>query len=485
MVTDFEKQGPSPERWAHLRFCVIGPLLAAPPGPGQLQEELAKLAQKTWQHPGTGQKVQFGVSTLERWYYAAKGEKRDPVGILRRKSRGDRGGHPSMPLALREPLLRQYQEHPSWSYQLHILNLAVLAKQHGLPAPPSYPTLRRYMKSLGLLRQRRRRWALLHKQDPSAALSHREVRRYEVEYVSALWHLDFHHGSHKILNSKGEWVSPLLLGILDDHSRLICHLQWYLSETAEDLVHGLSQALLKRGMPRALMTDNGPAMMAAETTEGLLRLGILHKPTLPYSPYQNGKQENLWAQVEGRLLAMLESEKDLTLDQLNRATQAWAEMEYHRTIHSEIAEPPLDRFLKSPSVAREAPTPEELRLAFTTAVTRVARRSDGTISLLGRRFEVPTRYHHFTRLHLRFATWDLSRVLLVDDSTGRILCALFPLDRAKNADGRRRLTPLAPAPAPVAPTGMAPLLRQLIANYAATGLPPAYIPKPDQEDIPE
>ena len=31
-------------------------------------------------------------------------------------------------------------------------------------------------------------------------------------------------------------MRPQLLGILDDRSRLCCHLQWYLAETAEDLV---------------------------------------------------------------------------------------------------------------------------------------------------------------------------------------------------------------------------------------------------------
>jgi putative transposase len=54
-------------------------------------------------------------------------------------------------------------------------------------------------------------------------------------------------------------------------------------------------------------------MLAAETVEGLNRLGIVHHTTLAESPEQNGKQENFWAQVEGRLMAMLEGEKDLTL----------------------------------------------------------------------------------------------------------------------------------------------------------------------------
>ena len=84
----------------------------------------------------------------------------------------------------------------------------------------------------------------------------------------------------------GTWQRPLVLGILDDHSRLCCHLQWYLSETAEDLVHGLSQAIQKRGLPRALLTDNGSAMLAEEFKEGLLSLGICHERTMSHSPYQ-------------------------------------------------------------------------------------------------------------------------------------------------------------------------------------------------------
>ena len=63
-----------------------------------------------------------------------------------------------------------------------------------------------------------------------------------------------------------------------------------------------------------------------------------------------------------------------------------------------------------------------------------------------------------------------------------ILCALYPLDKAANADGqRRRLAPAAPARQEVAATTstMAPLLRKLMADYAATGLPPAYLPPPD------
>lgn len=51
-----------------------------------------------------------------------------------------------------------------------------------------------------------------------------EVRSFEVEHVAALWHLDFHHASRKVLTRAGAWVKPMLLGVIDDRSRLVCHL---------------------------------------------------------------------------------------------------------------------------------------------------------------------------------------------------------------------------------------------------------------------
>ena len=87
---------------------------------------------------------------------------------------------------------------------------------------------------------------------------------------------------------------------------------------AQNLVHALTQAMLKRGLPRALMTDNGSAMLAEETREGLARLGVSHDTTLPYSPYMNGKQEVFWAQLEGRLMELLRGVSPLRLEFLNR-----------------------------------------------------------------------------------------------------------------------------------------------------------------------
>ena len=240
-----------------------------------------------------------------------------------------------------------------------------------------------------------------------------------------------------MLTPGGQWLRPIALGILDDHSRLCCHVQWYLSETAEDLVHGLSQAIQKRGLPRALMTDNGSAMMAEEVTEGLLRLGIVHERTLPYSPYQNGKQESFWGTLEGRLMTMLDGVAELTLEFLNKATQAWAEIDYNRAVHRETSCSPVERFDRAPDVLRSSPSSESLRDAFRLETKRSQRQSDGTISLDGVRFEIPARYRHFREVTVRYARWDLGRVDLVDEHSGTILAPIYPLDKTANADGRR------------------------------------------------
>lgn len=466
---------PVRDRWARLRFAIVGPLLAAPPAPGQLRELITVLAAKCWRHPVTGADVQFGRSSIERWYYQARKAAQDPVAGLRNRRRTRRSTCRGLSPAAIQAICTQYREHPGWTCQLHYDNLKVTLGAANLP---SYATVRRYFVAQGLFRERTPRHMSAGAMLARDRLERLEVRSFELEHVAALWHLDFHHGSRKLLTRDGQWVTPMLLCVLDDRSRVVCHAQWFLDETTHSLIHGLTQAFQRRGLPRSLMTDNGAAMLAEETTAGLLTLGVVHQTTLPYSPYQNAKQETFWARIEGRLMAMLEGEPNLTLDLLNQATHAWIEREYHRSYHSEIGGTPLERYLAGPDVRRECPSSDALRAAFRIDVTRTQRRSDGTVSLAGTRFEIPSAYRQLRQVRLRYARWDLSHVDLIDADSGTVLCPLRPLDKAANADGqRRRLDAVNVTPPPTAsPPGVAPLLRQLLAEHAATGLPPAYIP---------
>lgn len=473
---------PRGERWARFRFSVIGGLLSSPPEGGELQAALRELAGRAFQHPfRPGERMVVGFSTIERWYYQAKGAA-DPIAALGRKLRVDTGRVWALSPELLSLLEGQYRANPRWTVQLHYDNLAaVVAERPELGTMPSCQTVRRRMQEKGWLRRREPSRPTEGQSRAARRRETREIRSFEVSHVHALWHLDFHQARLKVLDEAGRWTTPVALAILDDRSRLCCHLQFYLAETAENLVHGLRQAILKRGLPRALMTDNGAAMLAEETREGLARLGVEHRTTLPYSAYQNGKQEVYWAQLEGRLLELLRRVEPLRLGFLNQAAQAWVEQDYHRKTHREIGQTPLERMLAGPAVGRPAPDREALRLAFSRQVTRAQRRSDATVTVDGIRYEVPSRFRHLPQLVLRYPGWNKSQIALVDPQSGRVLAKLLPLDKNRNASGLRRslepALPVAQQPAASPADPLPALLRRWLADYAATGLPPAYLPK--------
>lgn len=215
---------------------------------------LSALAAKSWRHPGTGLPVRFGVSTLERWYYLAR-KAADPVASLRERMRGTAGRFPSVAPRVIELLTAQYRRHPGWSVQLHWDNLRTALASEADVSMPSYPSQRRFMRAGGMVRRSRPKTNTEGALAARERLEQLEVRSYEVGHVAGLWHLDFHHGKHRVLTRAGQWVKPMLLAVMDDRSRLVCHLQWYGGESAHSLAHGLQQAFMKRNLPHARLDD--------------------------------------------------------------------------------------------------------------------------------------------------------------------------------------------------------------------------------------
>lgn len=477
-----EKEKMLCHRWAELRFSVVGGLLSSPPANGELKKTLKGLSDKTWNHPETGAPVRFGYSTIEEWYYRAKGSD-NPIASLTTPPRQDNGRNRTLTPALLAELERQYRLHPGWSYDLHHRNIQVVATrdEQKYGDVPSYSTLRRRMRALGWTKKRRPKNPKPGQVQAFERLESREVRSYETSHVGALGHLDFHQARRSVVGKDGEWFRPVCFAALDDFSRLCLHAQWYRIENTDNLVHGFGQVLMKRGLLRELMSDRGSAMMSEEFTNGLRDLSITHKPTLPYSPYQNAKQENFWATLEGQLMSMLESKEDLTLAELNVYTQAWVEQGYNHHFHEEIKCTPVERFMSGPSVLRPSVDAQTLQLGFSARVNRRQRKSDGTITLNGVRFEIPNHLRTLDNVTIRYRSWDLSFATIVDNRSNAELATIRPIDKQKNADGFRR--PLSDAGTASYPEQIkdseqvAPLLEQMLADYSATGLPPAYLPK--------
>jgi len=161
------------DRWARLPFVIIGPVLASPPAKGQLRAALTALSERTWRHPVGGRPIRFGVSTLERWYHAARAAGDDPVTALRTRVRADAGQSRQPSPTVMAAIEAQYKQHPSWSVQLHYDNLGVA------PELPSCATVCRYFAAHGLRKLRRGVEVAQH-------FAPREVRSFEAEHTNAL-----------------------------------------------------------------------------------------------------------------------------------------------------------------------------------------------------------------------------------------------------------------------------------------------------------
>ena len=72
-----------------------------------------------------------------------------------------------------------------------------------------------------------------------------------------------------------------------------------------------------------------------------------------------------------------------------------------------------------------------------------------------------------------------------------MLAPIYPVDKTANAEGRRAVIESdgtdAPSekPRPRARGELPPLLKRILQEYSATGMPPAYLPKRCQEDTGE
>ena len=148
---------------------------------------------------------------------------------------------------------------------------------------------------------------------------------------------------------------------------------------------------------------------------------------------------------------------------------------------------PLERLETSSSVGRASLSIKDLRFRFTMRVRRTQRRSDGTISVEGVRFEIPSRLRALNKLTVRYRRWDLSEAWLVDQRNEDVLARVVPVDLTRNADGLRRVLEepdVAPAPLDADDDPIPARLRELLEDYAADGLPPAFLPLDDTEEQP-
>jgi putative transposase len=381
------------EKIAVFRFGVIFPLIEKDLHEywGEKERILRELVSKEWEIPFS-KRTFISKATILNWVrrYEEGGRK---IEALFPEARGDRGRMRCIDDELLDALIQFRKKNP----KLSTTRLVERAKAEGVIPPGkeiSMASLYRLMK--------------LHKLKKEKTMTDR--RKFEVQMSNDLWQSDCLHGP-KVLH-EGKNKKSYLFALLDDHSRLITHGQFYTAESLENYLDCFWTALRKRGVPRKLYVDNGPSFRSHRLQLGCAALEIGLSYARPYKPQGKGKIERFFRTVRSQFLPELP--ETLSPEELNARFTKYLDDVYHVRIHGSTGQTPLDRYLEDAKSLRQAPS--DLPPFFRKKETRVVN-NDRTVKLDGRLYEAPAGLIG-SEVVLRFENYDRIEVFLDDESKG-------------------------------------------------------------------
>ncbi|ABO49819.1 Integrase, catalytic region [Desulforamulus reducens MI-1] len=206
----------------------------------------------------------------------------------------------------------------------------------------------------------------------------KELKRFSHQRINELWQTDIMFGPYiSIGKSKKQ---AYLIAFIDDASRLITHAQFFFFQNFVALRVALKEAVLKRGIPKMIYTDNGKVYRSDQLNMLCAGLGCSLIHTEPFTPTSKGKIERFFHTVRQRFLSRLDPTKLKSLDQLNLYFWQWLEEDYQRKTHSALNMSPLDFFMAQVHNINFLANPQLLEEHFLLLVTRKVNH-DATLSV--------------------------------------------------------------------------------------------------------
>jgi len=356
------------EQLGYFRYGLIAPLLTVEPGQ-TLRERIQQQANRLWVFPD-GRIRAVGFGTIEKWLYDYR---HGGIGALQERARSDAGTFRGIDEELAARIDGLLRDHPRLRTHAVIDQLERLSGGLG-PSAPSHSTLYRYIKA--------------HRPAGTSRLAGVERRSFEAPYAGYLWQADIMYGPHvpaDLPNGRTRKQPTYLISILDDHSRLLCHGEFFFRQDLAAWLCCLETAIRKRGIPHKLYCDNGQVFCSEQLRRIAAELGLELLHTAVRDAPAKGKIERFFQKVRQSFLEpTLELAPPGSLRELNDAFFGWVEKSHNHTLHSAFNETPIRRFMETSSHLR--PLPENSQRLFHVQERRLVKK-DGTFSLHGRRFE--------------------------------------------------------------------------------------------------
>jgi len=388
------------------RYQVISAYLAMEPARGQRGLMLEHLAAKTWIGPH-GEPFQVSAETIRSW---VRRYRQGGLEALRNKARPKRG-HRAMTEAQVEFACRLKREVPERTLDRIIIIMEAMGVAESGQVCRS--TLHRRLREEGLGGRALR---IPDRQD---------LDRFQAEFPNDIWQSDLLTGPWLPDPERpGKMRRAYLYAFLDDHSRLLLHGRFSFKGDLPALELVFRRSMQRFGVARRVYYDNAQTYRAKHMRQIVAELGI-HRIifTQRYRPMGHGKIEALNRFIRRNFLAELKASSIRTLDELNEAFLAWADLEYNRRIHGETNQRPIDRWHAGLEKVRWADE-EQLRKAFLWKETRKTDKT-AVFSLFGTRYQTGAELAN-RRIEVRYDPERLEQVEVYKD--GRFVERVQPFE---------------------------------------------------------
>jgi len=314
----------------------------------------------------------YAVRSIEDWWYAY--QKKGFEG-LQPQERSDKGTSRKIDAETGRFIIEQVSTYPT-------VPVKVLYQNWQKQATANLPPIRsvyRYLQRQGYDR----------KSIAAGRLDTGPTKAFEAPFVNDLWMVDFSPGP-KLRTKDGRMISTQLCILIDDHSRLIPFAAYYEKADTAAFHDCLKEALIRRGVPIKLYTDQGGPFIGQHTRIVCANLGIRLLHAKPYHAWSKGKVERVIQTLQQGFESSLRLEGNHvhSLDELNRKCSEWIQITYHQRTHSSTHETPETRYHRAiGSIRRLEIDPLSLDTLFYTRLTRRVRK-DGTVRINNQLFEV-------------------------------------------------------------------------------------------------
>ena len=377
------------ERLALLRFEVICHIKSQRAEGLPLAECLRAASSRPWPEENG---VYYSERTLETWWY---GYGKDGYQGLTGKPRRDDAGKSR---SIDEPtglwMIERIRENPAMPLQVLVRHWRNQGKEL-----PSSSSIYRHLKTHGYDRRTLR----------AGRLESGPQKAFEAPAPNDLWMVDFACGP-TLRGPEGRAMPTHLCVLLDDHSRLIPFAAYFLSADTASFLGSLKEAVLRRGLPLKLYTDQGKPFVNNHAKIVCANLGIRLLHAKPYHAWSKGKVERLIRTIQGDFEATLGLEGGAVhcLAELNAAFSRWIAGVYHLRSHGSTGMSPHERFTRAGHPLRMVEESDKIDHLFYTRIERVVRK-DGTVTLGSKLYEVDLALRAL-KVELRFDPILLDRI---------------------------------------------------------------------------